>query len=195
VFDGTIGFSDDGRHGRTRETNDVAMIADNVLYALWRPFPDVHVESWLYWSEPFHIRIHRIRSPRPLHTIEGGFAAPRHGDVPPVVRDGDGAAVTETANDLSAVFDLGSTIRRTGRSHRAPPNTNLIAPKTIVPQLLGRIPKGESVLMCAVMAQANSHEARAALKTLPSRPDLRALERLVASRGVSVLAMTGAADR
>ncbi|MET0741838.1 MAG: DUF2264 domain-containing protein [Microvirga sp.] len=195
VFDGTIGFSDDGRHGRTRETNDVAMVADNVLYALWRPFPDVQVESWLYWSEPFHIRVHRIRTPRPLHTIEGGFAAPQQGDVPPIVRDADGAAVTETANDLSAIFDLGSTIRRAGRSHRAPPNTNLMAPKTIVPQLLGRIPKGESVLMCAVMAQASSSDVRAALRTLPSRPDLRALERLVASRGLSVLAMTGAADR
>jgi hypothetical protein len=70
-----------------------------------------------------------------------------------------------------------------------------MAPKTIVPQLLGKIPRGESILMCAVMAQANSPEGRTALTAPPSRPDLSALERLVGLRGVSVLAMTGAADR
>jgi Uncharacterized protein conserved in bacteria (DUF2264) len=195
VFDGTIGFSDDGRHGRTRETNETALIADDTLYALWRPFPDVEVESWVYWAEPFHVRVHRIRTPRVLHTIEGGFAAARQADIAPNIEAGRGLAVAETTADLSAIVDLGSTIERMGRTHRAPPNTNLIAPKTIVPQLLGEVPTGESLLACAVIAQGDPWAVREALKTLPPRPDMAALERLVASRGVPVTAMTGAADR
>ena len=195
VYDNSIGFSDDGRHGRMRETNETALIADNMLYALWHPFPDVDVETWLYWSGPFHVRVHRVRTPRPLHAIEGGFAAARQGDVVPVMEQGSGAALVETTADLSAILDLGSTVTREGRAHRAPPNTNLIAPKTIVPQLLCKLPVGESLLACAVVAQGRPGAMRIALKTLPSTPDVAALERLMAEKGVSVTAMTGDADR
>lgn len=194
VFDGAIGFSDDGRHGRARETNEKALIADDTLYALWRPYPDVAVESWLYWAEPFHVRVHRIRTPRPLHTIEGGFAAARLADAVPMVEEGAGRASVETEADLSAIIDLGSSVKRTARAHRAPPNTNLIAPKTVVPQLLGELPAGESLLICAVIAQGNPAAVRKALESVPPRPDMPALERLVVERGVPVTAMTGAAD-
>lgn len=195
VFDGTIGFSVDGRHGRTRETNEKALIADGTLYALWRPFPDVEVETWVYWAEPYHVRVHRVRTPRPLHTIEGGFAAARQGDSVSLVEDGPGRALVETASDLSAIVDLGSSIVREGRSHRAPPNTNLIAPKTIVPQLLGELPIGESLLVCAVIAQGDPVAVRSALDKAPLAPDVAELARLIAEKGMPVTAMTGAADR
>lgn len=195
VFDSSIGFSDDGRHGRTRETNEKAVIADDVLYALWHPFPDVEVETWLYWASPFHVRAHRIRTPRKLYSIEGGFAAAREGDVIPHVEQGPGKALVETAGDISAIFDLGSTMTREGRAHRAPPNTNLIAPKTVVPQLLSEVPIGVSVLACAVAAQAHPTILRPQLHKLPALPDIVALERRIATKGVPVTAMTGAADR
>ncbi|MBF9232454.1 DUF2264 domain-containing protein [Microvirga alba] len=194
VFDGAIGFSDDGRHGRTRETNEIALIADDTLYALWHPFPDVEVESWVYWAEPFHVRVHRVRTPRPLHTIEGGFAVAREDGIVPILDQESGRALAETRTDLSAIVDLGSTVKRTGRAHRAPPNTNLIAAKTIVPQLLGQIPAGESLLVCAVIAQGNPTTVRDALRNLPPNPDVAALKHLMAESGVSVTAMTGAAD-
>src|SRR6185312_4698430 len=64
ALDGMIGFSGDGRHFRVRESNDVAKIAGDCLYARWHPWPDVEVETWLVPSPPWHIRVHRITTPR-----------------------------------------------------------------------------------------------------------------------------------
>jgi len=76
-FDGMIGFSDDGVHFRAREALEEALIADDRLYSRWRPFPDVVVETWLIPAAPWHIRVHRISTPRSLQTAEGGFAIER----------------------------------------------------------------------------------------------------------------------
>lgn len=195
VYDSSIGFSDDNKHGRTRETNEVAMVADATLYARWRPFADVLVESWTYWDGPFQVRVHRIDTPRPLHSIEGGFAVPRPEPYDATVEDSATQALIETTRDLSAILDLGSSLTRSGLTHKAPPNTNLIAPKTMVPQLRVTLPAGKHVLACAVIAEADQKAVRSALKNPPAKPDLTALEKLVRDKGVQVSAMTGLADR
>src|SRR3569832_843984 len=73
AFDGALALSDDNRHYRVREQNDVARLAGNVLYAEWHPWRDVKVETWLMPASPWHIRVHRITTPRELHMFEGGF--------------------------------------------------------------------------------------------------------------------------
>jgi len=52
----------------------VAKIAGDVLYAKWSPFKDVSVETWLVPAASWHLRVHRIQSPRALQIAEGGFA-------------------------------------------------------------------------------------------------------------------------
>ncbi len=74
ALDSTLAFSDDGLHYRVRETNQEAKLAGDVLYSKWSPFQDVEVETWLVPAAPWHVRVHRINSPRPLQTAEGGFA-------------------------------------------------------------------------------------------------------------------------
>ncbi|MNL72397.1 hypothetical protein D3C87_1977010 [compost metagenome] len=69
------------------------------------------------------------------------------------------------------------------------PNTNLIASKTIVPQLRGAIPAGTTILMTAAMALPAGPEADAALAQPPHAPDLAALEALFARQGVDVSAI------
>src|SRR5690606_11584513 len=77
AFDGALGLTDDQRHYRVREENETAQIAGDSLFACWRPWPDVTVETWLMPANPWHIRVHRITTPRPLHATEGGFAVGR----------------------------------------------------------------------------------------------------------------------
>ena len=76
---------------------------------------------------------------------------------------------------------------RTGRAHKALPNTNLIVARTLVPQLRGRIPAGVTVLATAAMALPPDL-ADAALAAPPPMPELAALEALARS-GLDVSAL------
>jgi hypothetical protein len=178
VLDNSLGFSEDGRYFRVREKTEASHLVDETLCCLWHPYPDIRVESWLWWHGAFHVRVHRVTTPAPIMTIEGGFAikAERAADARKTL-DKDRAGV-ETAADHSAIIDLGSTVPRRVRLHRAPPNTNLVAPKTLVPQLFAQLPAGTTVLACAVIAQGNPEAVRAALADPPPKPDLAHLETL-----------------
>lgn len=187
AFDGALALSDDSRHYRVREQNDVARLSGDTLYAEWHPWPDVKVETWLLPASPWHIRVHRITTPRELHTTEGGFAVARADLNTDIVVEAPGRAVAHTPTDVSAIADLGSSVTRTGRAHKALPNTNLIVARTLVPQLRGRIPAGVTVLATAAMALPPDL-ADAALAAPPPMPELAALEALARS-GLDVSAL------
>lgn len=187
AFDGALAFSDDGRHYRVRESNEVAQIAGNTLFAKWKPWSDVTVETWLIPANPWHIRVHRITTPRALHATEGGFAIARADLNADTYIDEPGRGVAKSPTDVSAILDLAG--QRAGRAHRAYPNTNLIVSKTIVPQLRGDIPAGTTILMTAAMALPAGAAAGAALIEVPTAPDLAALEDLFARKGIDVSAI------
>ncbi|SCX23768.1 MULTISPECIES: DUF2264 domain-containing protein [Agrobacterium] len=177
-FDGMLGLSDDGVHFRTRETMEEALIARDFLFSRWRPWADVDIETWLVPQNPWHIRLHRIRTPRPLHTSEGGFAIERADFNRDRTEEGEGRAVCYGQSDTSAILDLSTGIRRTGLCHQAIANTNLIHPRTLVPQLRGTIPTGETLLVTACVAQPATKAAESALATLPLAPDVSELEEM-----------------
>jgi hypothetical protein len=192
ALDGMLAFSDDGRHFRVRETNEEARISGNILYARWRPWTDVEVETWLLPASPWHIRVHRIRTPRPLSTAEGGFAIRRTDAYRKLERidERSGTALVIGASDFSGIADLGSTIERRGIALKAPPNTNLLYPKTFVPQLRGEIGSGETVLMTAAVALPNPAEVARIWKDIPLAPRIDELEALFSrdSRRIGALA-------
>ncbi|ODT65115.1 MAG: hypothetical protein ABS75_32780 [Pelagibacterium sp. SCN 63-23] len=187
AFDGALALSDDGRHYRVRETNETAQIAENCLYSRWKPWSDVDVETWLVPAHHWHIRLHRITTPRALHGTEGGFAIARADLNADDYIDEPGRGVARSKTDLSAILDLSG--QREGRAFRAFPNSNLIHSKTIVPQLRGEISAGETVLVTAAMALPAGSEAEQALVNPPQAPDLAALEALFAREGVDVSAI------
>jgi hypothetical protein len=187
AFDGGLGLSDDRRHYRMRESNETAVIAGETLFSRWRPWPDVEVETWLLPASPWHIRVHRITTPRPLHATEGGLAVARADANADAAVESAGKSVVRTATDVSAIIDL-LPAGRVGRAHRALPNTNLIFANSLVPQLRGEIAAGTTVLMTAAMALPAGAEAEAAVARPPAAPDLEALERLV-QEGVEVSAI------
>lgn len=187
VFDGALALSDDGRHYRVREANEAAQIAGDTLYSRWKPWGDVEIETWLLPANPWHIRVHRIKTPRALHATEGGFAIERADLNADELLEEAGRAVARSRTDLSAIVDLSG--QRAGRAHKPFPNTNLIVAKTIVPQLRGEIPAGTTVLVTAAMALPAGDNAEAALGRVPQAPDLGELERLFAREGVDVSAI------
>ncbi|MCD7059875.1 DUF2264 domain-containing protein [Pelagibacterium xiamenense] len=185
AFDGMLALSDDMRHYRVRESNEVAQIAHKTLYARWKPWDDVTVETWLVPAVHWHVRIHRIETPRALHTTEGGFAIGRADLDADVCQEGSGLAEARSATDVSLIHDLSEGNRRQGRNQRALPNTNLIVGKTIVPQLLGEIAPGTTVLATAVAAAPAGTDPG----DPPVAPDLSELEALFAREGVTVSAI------
>jgi hypothetical protein len=182
-FDGMLGLSDDGVHFRTRETMEEALIAKDCLYSRWRPWADVEIETWLVPQNPWHIRLHRIRTPRPLQTSEGGFAIERANFNSDRTEAGEGRAVCYGQTDTSIIADLSAGIRREGLCHQAIANTNLIHARTLVPQLRGTIASGETLLVTAAMALPAGKEAEAALAALPDIPDLAGLEKMFKREG------------
>lgn len=189
AFDSALAFSDDGLHYRVRETNAEAKLAGDVLYSKWSPFRDVDVETWLVPAAPWHVRVHRIRTPRPLQTAEGGFAIAKRDLDADTLSATAGAAYAVGEADFTGILDLGTSAKRNGLVQKALPNTNLIVAKTLVPQLRGEIPAGETVLVTAVLALNDPAAVSGDWTKPPSAPEIAALEALVKEKGVTVSAI------
>jgi hypothetical protein len=187
AFDGALAFSDDGLHYRVREHNESAQIAGTTLYSRWKPFGDVTVDTWLIPSGDWHVRVHRINTPRALSTIEGGFAIARADLNVDEYVDASAKGLARSQTDVSVILDLAG--QRAGRAHKALPNSNLIVAKTILPQLLGDVPAGETVFVTAVMAQPVGAAADRALASPPIAPNIADLEALFAKEGIDVSAV------
>ncbi len=174
VVDSMIAFSEeaDGPF-RVREHLLEARIADNVLYSKWAPWKDVHIETWLIPHGLWHLRIHRIQSARELVSVEGGFAVPR-ADFNADTCSSEGTwAWVESKQDCSGIRDLSDT-PRAAKVAKAEPHTNLMFPRTWVPQLVGTISAHQTtVLACAVLA---SPDRAAAQEAWTDIPQLRPME-------------------
>ncbi|WP_087004424.1 DUF2264 domain-containing protein [Rhizobium sullae] len=182
-FDGMLGLSDDGVHFRIRETLEEALIAGDKLYSRWRPWSDVTVETWLIPSNPWHIRIHRIVTPRPLQTTEGGFAIERSDFNSDIAEQDEARAVWRGRNDISAIVDLSPASRRMGHAISPIANTNLIHAKTLLPQLRGEIDNGCTLLAAAVIVMPVSDPRKVSLGPVPTIPDLAELQKSFSSSG------------
>ena len=120
---------------------------------------------------------------------EGGFAIGRRDFELDRLSASNGAAYAIGEADFTGIVDLGSSVKRTGLAQKAQPNTNVIVAKTIVPQLRGQIPAGETILVTAVLALDDPAAVSSAWTKPPKAPDLAALEALVREKGVTVSAI------
>lgn len=174
-FDNSLAFSDNTRQFFTRSGNEDARISDDCLWAKWSPCPGIEVETWLIPKNPWHIRVHRIRSERAMSTIEGGFAIPRTDDAPDLSEEGEGFARVLKDGHGGAAVDLAleGALGRTGTVRRALPNTSLYFPQTHVPQLHADIEPGETWLAGAFLGSPNG------LSEPPAAPTAEELQKLL----------------
>ncbi|MGK9051392.1 DUF2264 domain-containing protein [Neorhizobium petrolearium] len=182
-FDGMLGLSDDGVHFRMREVLEEALIAEDRLYSRWRPWNDVVVETWLVPENPWHMRVHRIVTPRALQTAEGGFAIERADFNVDRAEQSEGLAVWYGQTDVSAIIDLSPALKREGHAMSPIANTNLIHAKTLLPQLRGEIAPGTTVLVTAAMALPLDETVSKTLADPPACPDIGELECLFKAKG------------
>ncbi|NGM67741.1 DUF2264 domain-containing protein [Natronolimnobius sp. AArcel1] len=136
--DSALALSEDGRNYRIREEIDETVVESGVLYSRWSPWGDVSVETWLAAATPWHVRVHRLETERPLKSAEGGFALPKGEADSPARhenRTDDESAWCRTPGGSSGVRDLRSD--RAGEAIRQEPNTNVCHPRTVVPTLVG----------------------------------------------------------
>ena len=147
AFDSMLALSEDGVHWHTRYQAKEYQIEENRVFSRWRPMPGVEVETEIIPHGEWHLRRHRMKTSRALQAAEGGFAIAR-GDAAQVSAD-DGQAVVAAPWGTSAVcaiagYDSAQVL--------APDvNTNLMAPRTLLPTLRAALEPGEHVLVCAVL--------------------------------------------
>lgn len=166
-----IAFSDDEVHYRVREHCVKAAIVDEMLYSLWYPWKDVKVETFLKHSGPWHIRLHRITSSRDLWTVEGGFAAPRTDFNRDIKFATDSSAwVKSELGDFSGIVDI-SKPKRTARVIAPHGNTNVMFPRTLVPQLQALVKAHATItLSCAVLAGPDAAFLGSSFASVPEIP-------------------------
>jgi hypothetical protein len=144
-------WSDDLWRGRS-SAHEVTFTDKGVIRSRWSPGPDVDVVSWLVPLPPWHLRIHRLRSARPLRALEGGFAvgcAVGHG-VTPSTDAGPGFAIARGETAWSGIKDLLGD--RLGRVVSSEPNANVLHPQSAFPVLDGPTVPAEQWLASAVCA-------------------------------------------
>jgi hypothetical protein len=153
AFDSTLALSPDGRDYRIRAATEEVRVADGVHYSRWQPWPHVEVETWLIPVVPWHVRIHRVTTPRALYFAEGGFALGTIDEVAlpdaTVCHEDDSSAFVQNPLGFSGIRALHG--HGQGKLVDAAANTNLIAPLTRIPMLVGEIEEGTHVLACAVL--------------------------------------------
>jgi hypothetical protein len=147
AFDSMLALSEGGDNlYRVRRRNLESEITDNVLRAVWRPWSDVEVRTWVVAGLPWHIRIHRIETGRALDAAEGGFAL---GQETELAQQADSSGiVASTAWGTSGVKGLSGY----GKAELIWPNanTNLLRPRTVLPTLTASLAPGVHWLASAV---------------------------------------------
>lgn len=154
--DSILALSDDGHHYRVREESVEADMAGEALRSTWRPMPGVEVTTWLLPQPPWHLRVHRLRCDRPLHSAEGGFAIDRS-VISTFAETGNASAHGQAGG--SGLIDVAGV--RQGRIITPEPNTNVLVPRTVIPTLVDQHRPGEHWFACAVLACPDSELWRA----------------------------------
>ena len=138
---------------------DAFKLEENRVTFRWSPMNGVTIDTVITVKGMWHIREHVIRTDIPLEGAEGAFSVPKDwsGERPcdrirTETKADDRSASAHGAKGTSAIFALEGYTR--GEVIHTEPNTNLMAPRCVLPMLHCRIEPGTHVLKCAVFADA-----------------------------------------
>jgi hypothetical protein len=144
-----------GRYWRERRQVRDIRSGPNWTAGVWQPWEDVSVTTVLLSLGEWHIRVHRIETPRPLLAVEGGFSLPRyHGleEALPVrnAASAEGEALVSFDWGASRIAAREPDTRRRGALIIPSPNLNIMYPSGVIPVLEGVLSPGLTVWAAAV---------------------------------------------
>lgn len=149
-FDNTLALSESDYHYQTAFGYADYAVHDDYVYSRWEPWSDTTVQNFVVPAYPWHLRVHVIDTKRALNAIEGSFSAPA-----------DGRELLASAPDqayyTSSVGTTGIVALTTNTSvevTQPEPNTNMLYPRTALPQLTTKLPVGRTVLIDACLGDA-----------------------------------------
>jgi hypothetical protein len=153
--DSSLVLSEGDGYWRERRRSRDRRSCPSWVVSTWEPWPDVVVRSWVLPLGPWQVRVHEIDSSRELECAEGGYSLPDAGgpelpNPPRISRPRPGALLASFPWAFGGIVDLSGD--RAAELHKPEPNLNVLHPRVLVPLLRGRIPRGRSVLACAVLA-------------------------------------------
>ena len=133
---------------------------DRVAFS-WSPMNGVTIDTVIAPLGMWHVRKHVIRTEISLEAAEGAFAVPKDwaGKRP---CDRIMSRILEDEHSASAAGERGTSLicalkgYTRGEVIHTEPNTNLMAPRCVLPMLHGRLEPGTHELICAVYTDAGS---------------------------------------
>ena len=146
AFDSMLALSEDEVYWHTRYQAKEYILDDDRIISVWKPLTGVKVRTTIVPAGNWHLRIHVIETNRWLQAVEGGFAIARGKEEEIVC--GDAQAFVRTPCGVSGIKTVQGYAK--GEVIRPEPNTNLMAPRTLLPVLRVQLAPGKHRLCCLV---------------------------------------------
>ena len=158
AFDSMLALSEDEIHWHTRYQAKEYSLSERCVVSKWQPMPGITIKTKIYPAGEWHLRVHRIHTERTLYAAEGGFAIARGPEDEKLRRTDEQIAAVTAPWGTSAVC----AIKGYDSAEILQPdvNTNLMAPRTLLPTLRAKLEPGEHVLICAVLGSAQETDVR-----------------------------------
>ena len=164
--DSCLVLSEPGHAPRLRRIVESHEVTDDLVVSRWSPGRGVSVQTVIAGGTPWHVRLHRIVTDRPLDCVETGFAAGGPDALRDGLESGAGWARVVAPEGESAIHALEGPARD-GTAQPLPPNASLSAPFAAVPTLTCRLEPGTHELACAVYASASGRPEAGQRPALP----------------------------
>ncbi|OUS75856.1 hypothetical protein B1748_15630 [Paenibacillus sp. MY03] len=148
--DSMLALSEGDNLYRVRRKNEETWIRGHVLYAKWRPWHDVEVETWLVSGSPWHMRIHRIHTGRELHAAEGGFALGFHKELNRSEHE-TGIYASNRYGTSGAQGLMGYASAQLAYLNA---NSNVLHPRTVLPVLQAQLGPGSHLLAAMIFGRS-----------------------------------------
>lgn len=153
AFDSMLAVSPDGESWFVRYGCDSFELSADAVSFSWNPCEGVRIRTRLIPEGEWHLRVHELSTDRAIQIAEGGYAIAR----------GERGEGKEQLQPASACFGAPwgmSFIRGIEGYERAAllpvePNTNLMAPRTLLPTLRASLQPGTHRLVCAVLGSGD----------------------------------------
>lgn len=129
-----------------RRYNFSFLLSKDKLVINWSPLKGIRVRTELVPDGCSHIRTHYIESDFECIAYDGGFAVPDGETGCCKTADGASAAANGVTGGCTVISHSGGD----GIIVNASPNTNVLYPRTVIPTIRYRIPRGSSVMVTEV---------------------------------------------